>query len=589
MRHDGVDIDRAHPLADRPLHAQQAETILIFHQLADRTHAAIAEIVDIVDFAAAVLEVDQHLQDRQHVLLAQHANLIVGGEAQPGIHLDAADGRQVIAFLVEEQAVEQGLGRFQGRRLARAHDAVNIDQRVLAGRVAVDRHGVAQIAADRDVVDGEQRQFLDAGGGQLFQIGDGDFVAGFIQHDAVALIDHVGGEIAAGQLLGADELILEPAFLQLLDHARSHLGADFGDDGAGIGIDQLMGELDALHAVGIEQGGPTGAGAAVIDRAVERRQDLLAGHAVDLRPVGLAAGGLALFAIGLGLGRIQRIEQGRHRQLAAAIDAHIDMVLGVEFEIEPGAAIGDDAGGEQIFARGVGLALVMVEEDARRAVHLADDDAFSAVDDERAVRRHQRHVHHIDILFLDVADRAQARLLIDIEHRQSQRHLQRRGIGHAPLLALIDIVFRLLQLVAHEIEFGAIREVADRKDGTEHFLETGDYTVFGAHVHLQEFFIGTALNLDEVRHLDHFRDASEGLADTLTTGERARGGFCHNAPQSRCERKCACIKRATGRPESALRQAQPVQKTVCNTNGNTMPPGETLRFAPAGHREINQP
>ena len=45
-----------------------------------------------------------------------------------------------------------------------------------------------------------------------------------------------------------------------------------------------------------------------------------------------------------------------------------------------------------------------VEEHAGRAVQLADDDALGAVDDERAVVRHQRDVAEVDLLLLDVAD-----------------------------------------------------------------------------------------------------------------------------------------------------------------------------------------
>jgi hypothetical protein len=37
----------------------KADAILVFHQLADRTDAAVAEVVDVVDFALAVAQVDQ--------------------------------------------------------------------------------------------------------------------------------------------------------------------------------------------------------------------------------------------------------------------------------------------------------------------------------------------------------------------------------------------------------------------------------------------------------------------------------------------------------------------------------------------------
>jgi hypothetical protein len=81
VRHDRVDLDRAHALADRALHAQQADAVLVLHQLADRAHAAVAEVVDVVDLAAAVLEVDQRLDDRQDVVLAQHAHGV--GHSKP--------------------------------------------------------------------------------------------------------------------------------------------------------------------------------------------------------------------------------------------------------------------------------------------------------------------------------------------------------------------------------------------------------------------------------------------------------------------------------------------------------------------------
>ena len=83
VRHDGVDLDRRHALADRALHAQQADAVLVLHQLADRAHAAVAEMVDVVDLAAAVLQLDQHLDDRQDVVLAQHAHRCPGSRC-PG-------------------------------------------------------------------------------------------------------------------------------------------------------------------------------------------------------------------------------------------------------------------------------------------------------------------------------------------------------------------------------------------------------------------------------------------------------------------------------------------------------------------------
>src|SRR3546814_9769508 len=126
---------------------------------------------------------------------------------------------------------------------------------------------------------------------------------------------------------------------------------------------------------------------------------------------------------------------------------------------------------EEVLARGMRLAAVMVEEHAGAAVHLRDDDALGAVDHEGAVTGHERHVAHVDVLLLDVADRARAGVLVDVPHHQAQRHLERRGEGHAALLALLDVVLRLFQLIAHELQLRPLREVADREDGGENLLQ----------------------------------------------------------------------------------------------------------------------
>ena len=524
VRHHGVDVDRRHALADRPLHAQQADTVLVLHQLADRPDATVAEVVDVVDLAAAVLQLEQDLQDEEDVLLAQDAHLIVGLDVQARVHLHAADGREVVALQIEEQALEERLGRLKGRRLARAHDPVDVDERILAAGVAVRRHRVAQVRADVDVVDRQHRELLEAGLHQLVEHALGDLVAGLEEDLAVVFVDDVDGQIAADQVLVGDQLLLQPLVDQLAGEARGDLRARLGDDRAGGRVDQVAGDLDALHAVGVELGHPALVGPVVGDDAVEGGEDLLLRHALRLV-------GLQLLAVGgaggpqlLRLLAVERVEQRRRRQLPAAVDAHVEQVLGVELEVEPAAAVGDDAGGEQVLARAVGLALVVVEEHAGRPVHLRDDDTFGAIDDEGAVGRHERHVAHVDVLLLDVADRAQARVLVHVEDGEAQGHLQRRGEGHAALLALVDVVLRLLEFVAHEIEDCALGEVLDRKDRPEHLLQTDVLPPVVQDVHLEEVIVGAALHLDEVRHPDDLRNAPEAHAHTLTAGERLRHG-----------------------------------------------------------------
>ncbi len=175
----------------------------------------------------------------------------------------------------------------------------------------------------------------------------------------------------------------------------------------------------------------------------------------------------------------------------------------------------------------MGLALVVIEEHAGAAVHLRDDDPLGAVDDEGAVLGHQRHVAHVDILLLDVADRARPGILVDVPDDQAQGDLQGCGKGDAALLALIDIVFRRLEFVAHEFELRALGEIPDRKDRSEDLLQADIGALFGAFAHLQKVIVGALLDLDQVRHRRDLGDATKAPADALLAAQ----GYCHAAPR----------------------------------------------------------
>ena len=100
------------------------------------------------------------------------------------------------------------------------------------------------------------------------------------------------------------------------------------------------------------------------------------------------------------------LQNDRTRHFAATVDAEVDEVLRIEFEVEPGAAVRNHARREEKLPGGVRLALVVLEEDAGRAVQLAHDDSFAAVDDEGRLFRHERNFTHVDVVFADFLDRA---------------------------------------------------------------------------------------------------------------------------------------------------------------------------------------
>ena len=353
---------------------------------------------------------------------------------------------------------------------------------------------VADVGADIDVVDVEQRQFLVALLVQRLQRLLGDFLAGFGVDFAGLRIDEVLGEIVADQLFVRQTQRLEALFLQLTRSAHGELLAGLEHDLAGVGVDQVVDGRVAAETGGVERHAPAFLGALVTDLLVERGQDRLAVET-------------------------ERVHQRGHGNLAAAIDAREHDVLGVELDVEPGTAIRNHARGKQQLAGRMGLALVVVEEHAGRTVHLRNDDALGAVDDEGAVHGHERDIAHVDVLLLDVLDRLGAGFLIDIEHDQAQRHLQRRSIGHAALAALVDVVFRRLEFVADEFQHRGAGEIRDRKHRPEHRLQALVQPPADRLVDHQELVVGRLLNLDEVRHLGDFLDVSEELANAFATGE----------------------------------------------------------------------
>ena len=460
-------------------------------------------MVDVIDFALAVAQINQRADDGDNVFLAQHPHGVGRIEFEAHVHLNAADRGQVVALAVKEQRTEHRFSGIDCRRLARAHHAVDVEQRVFTRHVLVDHQRVADVGADIDVIDVEQRQFLVAGVDQDLEVLLGDFFAGLDIDLARLRIDEVERDVMADQFLIGHAKGLEPLFRELARLSHGELFAGLDHYLAGVGVDQIVDRLITLEAVGIEGHAPTLFGALVTHVLIECAENFLTVEA-------------------------KRIHQRRHRNLAAAVDARIHDVLGVELDVEPGAAIRNDTGGEQELARRVGLALVVIEEHAGRTVHLRDDDAFSAVDDEGAVHRHERNVAHVDVLLLDVLDRLGAGLFIDIEYDQPQRHLEGRGVGHAALAALVDVIFRRLEFVFDEFQHRRSGKIRDREYRFENCLQPFVGPAAFRRLDQEELVVGRLLNLNEVRHLRDFFDFPERFSYALATGKRLRHSSLSN-------------------------------------------------------------
>jgi hypothetical protein len=69
-RHFLVD---GHLFLDRPFHADQADAELVLQQLADRAHAAVAQVIDVVDRADVLAQLQQVLDGRVEIVGIERA------------------------------------------------------------------------------------------------------------------------------------------------------------------------------------------------------------------------------------------------------------------------------------------------------------------------------------------------------------------------------------------------------------------------------------------------------------------------------------------------------------------------------------
>ncbi len=206
--------------------------------------------------------------------------------------------------------------------------------------VLVDSQRVADESANVDMVDVENRELfkpgLANGSDKFFR----NFLAGFAVNFAGLDVDQVFGKVSAEDILVRYQELLGAFRRDLVGQAGCHLASGLDHDLAGLGVNEIARGLHAAEALRLERHLPTLLVRLQDQRVVESRKNFLVIQS-------------------------ERIEKCRGREFAAAVDAHVNQILGVELEIEPGAAVGNDAGSKQEFARRMGLAAIMIKEDAR--------------------------------------------------------------------------------------------------------------------------------------------------------------------------------------------------------------------------------
>ena len=488
VRHHRRNIDRRHTLLNSALHAEQADAILVFQKLTDRADTTVTEVIDIVDFALAVLQIHKGLHNGQNVFVAQRRQIVGRVEAKAHVELHATNRGKVITLIVEEQASKQRFSRFLRRWFARTHDTIDAVERHVAVFSLIDLQRVADPRSRVHMVNVEQFEAVNACLVKLFEVLGRDFFTGFDVDLTGLLIDEVQRRITAEDFFGRDQQGFKAILGSLIGRARADLLAGWEHDFTGLGVNDVIERLLATPVFGDVRHDPARRRAAEGHCVVELMQNFFRRQA-------------------------QGQQQRCHRQLALAVNTNVDDILGVKFKIEPRAAIWNDAGREEILARRVGLATVMVKQNTRRAVHLRHDNAFCAVDEEGAVLGHERHVAHVNVLLLDIEDRAGFRFGVDFKDDQAERDLHWRGVSDPALAAFFHVELGVFQFIGDKIELSRAGKVTDRENAAQRLFETGHIADRG--IRPQKLLVRFALNLNQVGHFCHFVNVAEHFADAL--------------------------------------------------------------------------
>ncbi len=477
--HQRVHFLEAQALPDCLFHADHADAVLVLEQLPDRTHPAVAQVVDVVDASVAVPELQKVLNHRQDVLPPEGLDVQGRIQLEFVVELEPSDFGEVVTVRVEEQVVEEHGGRVEVWRVPRPETPVNLQDRLFLRGDLVDQQGLLKGRADHDVVEVKNGERVDPSSEDLLE---------FLLRDRFVVLDedlprlHVRDvlcRVTPDHVFRSNRDPLHLGVLQLLDGGPQEFLPLAKQNVSGARVLDVLRDVLLFEHLGVEFLGEL---LSLLDEDLLRFVEMLE------KLVGVVPEGL---------------EQNRGRQLSAAIDTDVEDVFRVELEVEPGAPVGDDACREENLAR-VGLPLVVVEEDAGRAVHLADDHPLGTIDDEGTVLRHERDLSEVDLLFLHVPDALDARVRVLVPLDELDDDLDRDGEGHASLRALVHVVLRLSERILHVLERTGLVEVLDREDASEDLLHADRLSLLGGRLALKEVLVRTLLDIDEVGEIEDF-------------------------------------------------------------------------------------
>ena len=468
--HDRADVDQAlrgdlagflvlqgHALAHNALHTGKADAELVLQQFANAAHAAVAQVVDFIGHADAMVKAQQVVDgskdivngngaaDELIMILGQQFFLLfrIGGSIQN--LTDFGEGSALVdaAFLHVKAEETLGIDTAVGE-----HDHID---RILALALHDNSN-----AGNTGVINFNSLFVADALalGGQQF--------AGQRGNDVLS-------SLIARNTAGQAQLVVHLEAAKTSQVVTARIKEQQVDVAAGAFHRRWL--AGTQLAVALQQGFLCGMGDILFQGGVDfgfRIAEVLADLLIGAKP--------------------QCAQEGSNRQLAVFINAHIIYIGRIGFVFQPCAAVGVHGCGEKVLA---GTVLAGSIEHAGRTNQLADDNTFCTVGDESAGIRHEREIAHENFLFLHFAGAFV---------QQARSDIKRRSIRCVTLFTFFNGIFGVLvQTVIDKFQREIPGVILDRVNVVEHF----------AQALVQEPVIRVFLDLDEVGHANHFVDAGK--------------------------------------------------------------------------------
>ena len=108
MRKNRFHIKKVHPLLDTALHPNEAQPKLIFEQFPDGSYSTIPQVIDIVDFPLADLQIHEIPDDFNNILCGERSLFEWQIQSKLLIELEATYRRKVVPLGVQKKIIEQG-------------------------------------------------------------------------------------------------------------------------------------------------------------------------------------------------------------------------------------------------------------------------------------------------------------------------------------------------------------------------------------------------------------------------------------------------------------------------------------------------